>query len=237
MELTSPVEHDIFDSICIALHKTSEIAEEINEMGLQMRSMRSARSLERRINSWDSLGLDADNLGSLLLDDLLLTDASSGILHHAVFLFDSILLCCQNVGGSSDGKFYSTSYPIANWEFGPAMSGLLSMDVLFSVPVRLLQSICRVSKGVLSQSSWVQRWVLMRADEGTFEINWEAHGTLRTHAFTALFDTQCDQWCSTLQALMPIAPRNPRLDIVSPVESFDDTEPCESRAKHFWSAR
>ncbi|KZP27947.1 hypothetical protein FIBSPDRAFT_1039924 [Athelia psychrophila] len=206
LELTSPVEHEIFDSICLALHKTSEIAEEINEMGLQMRSMRSARYLERRITSWDSLGLDADNLGSLLLDDLLLTDASSGILHHAVFLFDSILLCCQNVGGSSDGKFYSTNYPIANWEFGPAMSGLLSMDILFSVPVRLLRSLCRVSKG-------------------TFEINWEEHGTMRTHAFTALFDTQCDQWCSSLQALMPIAPTNPRVEIAFPVESFDNTDP------------
>lgn len=115
-------------------------------MGLQMRSMRSARSLERRINSWDSLGLDADNLGSLLLDDLLLTDASSDLLNHAVFLFDTVLLCCQNIRGTVDPSF-DRCQPIANWEFGPAMSGLLTMDLLFMVPVKFFSSLRRFSDG------------------------------------------------------------------------------------------
>ncbi|KAF7975961.1 hypothetical protein HWV62_8092 [Athelia sp. TMB] len=186
LELTSPAGRDIHDALCLALYKTSEITESINEMGLQMRSIQSARSLERRINSWDSLGLDADSLGSLLLDDLLLTDASSGIMHHSVFLFESILLCCQNVSthDSLDMHAYAPVYPIAQWEFGPAMNGLITMDVLFSVPVNCLRSLHRVSAG-------------------TFEIDWEEQGIMHTHVFTAIFEAQCDQWCSSLMALMP----------------------------------
>ncbi|KAF7964560.1 hypothetical protein HWV62_5692 [Athelia sp. TMB] len=177
-------------------------------MGLQMRSIQSARSLERRINSWDSLGLDADSLGSLLLDDLLLTDASSGIMHHSVFLFESILLCCQNVSthDSLDMHAYAPVYPIAQWEFGPAMNGLITMDVLFSVPVNCLRSLHRVSAG-------------------TFEIDWEEQGIMHTHVFTAIFEAQCDQWCSSLIALIPSVPTPLDIDI-GPLlaEHFNDAD-------------
>lgn len=117
-------------------------------MGLQMRSMRSIAPLQLRLSSWDLIRADPDQLGSLLLDDLLLADASSG-LHHSVFLFESVLLCCQDsfANVSSDVRSFVPCYPIAKWEFGPAMNGHRPLDVLFAIPTTLLKSVRRASAG------------------------------------------------------------------------------------------
>lgn len=81
----------------------------------------------------------------------------------------------------------------------------------------------------LNDGSWCHDQLNSPA-EGTFEIDWEEQGVVRTHAFTALFDSQCEQWCSRLQALMPIQPITPNIRMgLLPAQNFDDTEPCESQ--------
>ena len=43
---------------------------------------------------------------------------------------------------------------------------------------------------------------------GAFEIDWIDQDVLHTHSFTALFDGQCDQWCSVLQKFTPHHPNS-----------------------------
>jgi hypothetical protein len=119
--------------------------------------MKSAGSLQSRIESWDKFGADPEQFGLLILDDLLLADATSG-LQHSVFLYESMLLCCQDSvsdGPQVDGVLssLSASYPIAKWEFGPAMGRNRSLEILFAVPTNLFNSIRRVSAGKLNLKS------------------------------------------------------------------------------------
>lgn len=153
MEYTNPVDCETYDSLCLALQRTSDITEEIDEMGLQMRSMKSIAPLQLRLDSWDLIRDDPDQLGSLLLDDLLLADVSSG-LHCSVFLFDTVLVCCQDSFShvSSDMRSFKPCYPIAKWEFGPAMNEHQPLEVLFTIPTNLFKSVRRVSAGMSGHS-------------------------------------------------------------------------------------
>lgn len=141
--------------MCLSLHKTSDMVDQIDEMGLQLRTMKSAGSLQSRIKSWDEV--DPEQLGILVLDDYLLADATSG-LTHSVFLYESMLLCCQDTASDRshvDGapRSFSTRYPIAKWELGPALSRNQPLDILFKVPTSFIKSVRRVSAGMLNFKS------------------------------------------------------------------------------------
>jgi hypothetical protein len=126
------------------------MADETDEIGLQLRTMKSVGSLQSRIQSLAKIGTDLEQLGLLVLDDLLLADAASG-LQHSVFLYESMLLCCRDsVNDDSQLRSFSPCYPIAKWEFGPAMSRNQSLDILFAVPTSLFKSVRRVSAGTLT---------------------------------------------------------------------------------------
>jgi hypothetical protein len=130
------------------------MADQIDEIGLQLRTMKSAGSLQSRIESWDKVITDPEQLGLLILDDLLLADATSG-LQHSVFLYESMLLCCHDSvsdGSQVDGvlRSFSSCYPIAKWEFGPAMNRNQCLDILFAVPTGNFNSVRRVSAGRLN---------------------------------------------------------------------------------------
>lgn len=140
-----------YDSICIALHNTSEMADQIDEVGLHLRTMNSTGSLQARIEYWDGIGTDPGQLGLLVLDDLLLADVTSG-LQHSVFLYESMLLCCQDSitdVSALNRHSFPFSYPIANWELGPAISRNQPLDILFAIPTSLFKSVRRVSAGML----------------------------------------------------------------------------------------
>lgn len=141
--------------MCLSLHKTSDMVDQIDEMGLQLRTMKSAGSLQSRIKSWDEV--DPEQLGILVLDDYLLADATSG-LTHSVFLYESMLLCCQDTASDRshvDGapRSFSTRYPIAKWELGPALSRNQPLDILFKVPISFIKSVRRVSASMLNFKS------------------------------------------------------------------------------------
>lgn len=149
--MTTPTDASSFDSLCFLLHKTSEAADEIDGIGQQARTMKSTEVLRNRVRSWVDVNHDPDQMGLLVLDDLLLADAASG-LQHSVFLFESVLLCCQESGGDGsrgDGvvRSFTPCYPVAHWEFGPAMIRNQSLDVLFAVPTSYFESVRRVSPG------------------------------------------------------------------------------------------
>ncbi|KIM89875.1 hypothetical protein PILCRDRAFT_812658 [Piloderma croceum F 1598] len=185
LDLTIPTDCDSYDSICLSLHKTSDMIDQIDEIGLQLRTVKSAESLQSRIKSWDEV--DPEQLEILVLDDYLLADATSG-LTHSVFLYESMLLCCQDIASDRshvDGapRSFSARYPIAKWELGPALSRNQPLDILFKVPTNLFKSVRRVSAGAI-------------------EIDWFEHDIFHTHSFTALFAGQCDQWYIALQQLV-----------------------------------
>jgi len=59
------------------------MTDQIDEIGLQLRTAKSTESLQSRIKPW--MGSTQSNLDLLVLDDLLLADVTSG-LKHSVFV-------------------------------------------------------------------------------------------------------------------------------------------------------
>ena len=120
-------------------------------MGEQARTTKGIAQLRTRIISWPPKLNTLDELGLLVLDDHLLVDAASG-LQHSVFLFEAVLLCCHDAGsrGSHNGSAprpFVPCYPIAKWEFGPAMNRGEPLAVLFTIPTALFHAVRRVSPG------------------------------------------------------------------------------------------
>jgi hypothetical protein len=130
------------------------MADQVDDIGQQLRTAKSTESLQSRVAAWSDIGADAEELGLLVLDDLLLADATSG-LQHSVFLYDAMLLCCQDsVSTKSQAdevlrRSFSSRYPIAKWECGPAMSRTHPLDVLFAIPTSFFECVRRVSAGKL----------------------------------------------------------------------------------------
>ena len=146
MDLTLPSDTSAFDTLCLALHKTSTLSEEIDEIGEQARTTKGITQLHTRIISWPPKLNTLDDFGLLVLDDHLLADAASG-LQHSVFLFETALLCCHDSGSRGPRDDSNPYYPIAKWEFGPAMNRSQPLDVLFTIPTALFRAVRRVSPG------------------------------------------------------------------------------------------
>jgi len=180
------------------------MTDQIDEIGLQLRTAKSTESLQSRIKPWD--GVDPEQLGLLVLDDLLLADVTSG-LKHSVFLYESMLLCCQDsVNDESlvDGVLHSfdACYPIAKWELGPAMRCKQPLDILFKVPTNLFKSVRRVSAGTLEFE--LRRLHLLTGV--TFQVLWKLTGSTTAsstpiHLQRCLWDNaingiwRCSDWC------------------------------------------
>lgn len=106
------------------------LSDDIDEVGRQLRTMRSARVVSRRIYQWNEL--NAEELGTILLDDYLIIYPNS-TERYCVFLFETHLLCCEE---SFDGRQleYADKYPIRSWELGPALRRTTPLHLVYTIP-------------------------------------------------------------------------------------------------------
>ncbi|KAK0201152.1 TKL/TKL-ccin protein kinase [Desarmillaria ectypa] len=169
LQVSSPTEHPSYDSLCTVILRMREASDTIDEMSRQIRTMRAAQILKARAYLWDS-EIDPDSLGSLLLDDVLMEASGT---RYAVFLFETMLLCCLD--GAGDRR--PARYPTKPWELGPGLREKSLLNLVHAIPTSSLAMVC------------------ITGDQ-SFSIEWTD-----THAleFNTTCSTQNEQWCSMLE--------------------------------------
>ncbi|KAK0213720.1 TKL/TKL-ccin protein kinase [Armillaria fumosa] len=168
LQVSSPTEHPSYDSLCTVIFQMRDASDTIDEMSRQIRTMRAAKILKARAYLWDSES-DPDSLGLLLLDDVFMEASGT---RYAVFLFETMLLCCLD--GAGDRR--PARYPTKPWELGPGLREKSLLNLVHAIPT-----------GSLS--------VLRVTGDQSFTIEW-------TDTHPLEFNTTCaaqnEQWCSTL---------------------------------------
>lgn len=168
LQVSSPTEHPSYDSLCTAIFQMREASDTIDEMSRQIRTMRAAKILKSRAYLWDS-ERDPDSLGLLLLDDVLMEASGT---RYAVFLFETMLLCCL------DGAGYRrpARYPTKPWELGPGLREKSLLNLVHAVPTNSLSTV-------------------RTTGDQSFTIEWKDSHALE---FNTTCSAQNEQWCSTL---------------------------------------
>ncbi|KAK0471351.1 TKL/TKL-ccin protein kinase [Armillaria novae-zelandiae] len=168
LQVSSPTEHPSYDSLCAVIFQMREASDTIDEMSRQIRTMRAAKILKARAYLWDGES-DPDSLGLLLLDDVLIEASGT---RYAVFLFETMLLCCLD--GAGDRRL--ARYPTKPWELGPGLREKSFLNLVHAIPTGSL-SVIRIT------------------EDQSFTIEW-------TDSHALEFNTTCaaqnEQWCSTL---------------------------------------
>lgn len=84
-----------------------------------------------------------EGLGSVLLDDRLMSDPISGA-HYSVFLFQTMMFCCKE----RDDIGYGTSrYPVKPWELGAALSQTCALTLVHAVQTKNFRSLHCIDEG------------------------------------------------------------------------------------------
>ncbi|KDQ54702.1 hypothetical protein JAAARDRAFT_401926 [Jaapia argillacea MUCL 33604] len=178
ISLTNPMQHISYYTLAAALATMQEAVEEIEEIGMQVRTIRAASLLRDRSFLWD--GADPDTLGLLLLGDEL-EDHESDL---SVMMFEELLVCCRDAFSpppSQEEVFPIVPiYPIPAWELGPALKRKSTLNTVYSIPTRNMSSYTKLS-------------------DCSFELTWAEDGG-QTQSLTLYTATpaQCSQWCLVL---------------------------------------
>lgn len=137
-----------YNALCEAVFRLQGIAENMDEVGVQLRTMRSVRILKGRAYIWNAP--DPDDMGVILLDDCLVTEPVRK-LQYSVFLFEALLLCCHE--GPQMEEEPSTRpplYPIRPWEMGPALRRSTALDIVHTIPTSALKAVVLPDTGTLT---------------------------------------------------------------------------------------
>ncbi|KAG5219509.1 Serine/threonine-protein kinase [Salix suchowensis] len=180
---TNPSESSAeFDSLCSTIFQFVLLSDDLYELGTSARTSLASSKLRKRAFKWNSI--DPGDLGILLLDDQLCTGSSGEQL--SVFLFEEMLLCCsQNLNeqeGPQVGLVVLDSYPIADWEIGPALKSNTLLNIIHAIPTEHISA-------------------LRCFEHDSFELDWRdgQDGSTKGLIFCRLSQEQCDQWCETLR--------------------------------------
>lgn len=168
LQVSSPTEHPSYDSLCTVIFQMREASDTIDEMSRQIRTMQAAKILKARAYLWDS-ERDPDSLGSLLLDDVLMEVSGT---RHAVFLFETMLLCCLD--GAGDRR--PARYPTKPWELGPGLREKSLLNLVHAIPTSSLSAV-----RITGYQSFTVEWTDSHALE-----------------FNTTCAAQNEQWCSIL---------------------------------------
>ncbi|KAL4265525.1 Protein kinase domain-containing protein [Pleurotus pulmonarius] len=183
-----------FDSLCSTTFEFVLLSDDLYELGASARTSLAASKLRKCAYKWNSV--DPRDLGILLLDDHLCTGSSGEQL--SVFLFEKMLLCCSQASdqeGTQEELVVFDSYPIADWEIGPALRSNTLLNMVHAIPTEHISA-------------------LRCFEHDSFELDWhDGHGG-RTKGliFCRLSQEQCDQWCETLRPFTTRYYRSPDLD-------------------------
>ncbi|KAG6831740.1 hypothetical protein H0H87_004009 [Tephrocybe sp. NHM501043] len=146
LDVILPTDDRGYNSLCEAVLRMDDISETMDEVGLQLRTMRSARILKGRAYVWTAP--DPEDLGILLLDDCSMNSESKE--RYSLFFYESLLLCCTEGFDRRAAKPAEQVYPIYAWEMGPALRRTSPLDIVHAIPVSQLDSVYCPDSGVLS---------------------------------------------------------------------------------------
>ena len=103
--------------------------------------MWSSKLLQGRVCVWNDI--NPEQLGNILLDDLVVTDLTGRPC--CLFLFETILLCCEEE--TNDAKT-DMCYPIMPWELGPALKRDTPLRMLHAIPTANLTAVRCTDSGM-----------------------------------------------------------------------------------------
>ncbi|KAG9217667.1 hypothetical protein CCMSSC00406_0003644 [Pleurotus cornucopiae] len=193
---TNPSESSAeFDSLCSTIFQFVLLSDDLYELGTSARTSLASSKLRKRAFKWNSI--DPGDLGLLLLDDHLCTGSSGEQL--SVFLFEKMLLCCSQISNEQEGsqvaRMVFDSYPIADWEIGPALRSNTLLNMIHAIPIEQISA-------------------LRCFEHDSLELDWRDGQGGRTKGliFCRLGQEQCDQWCETLRPFTTQYYRSPDLD-------------------------
>ncbi|KAJ7055648.1 TKL/TKL-ccin protein kinase [Mycena amicta] len=188
LSVTSPADCRTYDSLCSTVFSLTETAQNLDEMGRLLRTIHASRIFKARAFKWRA-DIDPAELGSLLIDDFLSIDGA-GLMRYAVFLFETMLLCCLEVP-AQDGKLADDDehqpfeYPIRSWELGPALARKTPLNLVHAVPTTRLK-------------------LVRLSDSDSFELVWnDDKNGQHVLEFFASCPEQHDQWRDTLETFVP----------------------------------
>ncbi|KAF4568460.1 hypothetical protein EYR36_010471 [Pleurotus pulmonarius] len=170
-----------FDSLCSTTFEFVLLSDDLYELGASARTSLAASKLIKCAYKWNSI--DPRDLGILLLDDHLCTGSSGEQL--SVFLFEKMLLCCSQASSDQEGTQVELavfdSYPIADWEIGPALRSNTLLNMVHAIPTEHISA-------------------LRCFEHDSFELDWHDGQGGRTKGliFCRLSQEQCDQWVRPL---------------------------------------
>ncbi|KAI3608695.1 hypothetical protein WG66_003719 [Moniliophthora roreri] len=172
--LSSP--QSTFDSLCNTIFHLSDIAIATDEISRQLRTYHSTHIIRSRAFYWPN-NIDPDDLGTLLLDDVLVM-GDTGMAYESL-LFEEMLLCC--LGGSRDDEDEMPVYPIRAWVLGPVLKKSTPLNLVYAIPTRSMR-------------------VLRVLGSFSFEIEWtDDAGVSYRLEFSSSCEAQNEQWCSLLR--------------------------------------
>ncbi|GLB38631.1 putative protein tyrosine kinase [Lyophyllum shimeji] len=194
LDATLPADDQGYNSLCEAVFRMGDVSETMDEVGRQLRTMRSVRLLKGRAYIWTAP--DPEDLGVLLLDDCLAVEATKKT-EYSVFLFETLFLCCKEGFDRREAKQPPVAYPIYAWELGAALRKTSPLDIVHAIPVSRLQSVSC-------------------PDTSSIEISWVDKGHEMRHLkFISMSFPQWDQWLSTLEPFVPPIYRSPSVPRVT----------------------
>ncbi|KAJ7191639.1 TKL/TKL-ccin protein kinase [Mycena pura] len=206
LAVTSPADCATYDALCAAALAARDTAANLDEMGRLVRTLAAARIFKGRAFAWRA-DVDPAELGALVLDDVLAVAVDgdgdgdgdgAGLVAHAVFLFETMLLCCledaQAQEGDADADAEPYEYPVRAWELGPALQRATPLNLVHAIPTARLR-------------------LLRLSDSDSFELEWaDEHGAAHALEFGAACGAQCDQWRAALEVFAPSVLRRAPVD-------------------------
>ncbi|KAF8073945.1 TKL/TKL-ccin protein kinase, partial [Lyophyllum atratum] len=201
LDATLPSDDKGYNSLCEAVFRIGDISETMDEVGYQLRTMRSVRILKGRAYIWTAP--DPEDLGIILLDDCLVVNPAKKI-QYSVFLFETLLLCCREGFDRKEVKQPVQTYPIYSWEMGPALRKASPLDIVHAIPVSRLEAVTC-------------------PDTSSMEVSWLGNDhEVHYLSFVSMSYPQWDQWLTTLEPFVPPIYRPPN---VPRVTFGEDEEP------------
>lgn len=139
---TNPSESSAeFDSLCSTIFQFVLLSDDLYELGTSARTSLASSKLRKRAFKWNSI--DPEDLGILLLDDHLCTGSSGEQL--SVFLFEKMLLCCSQISNEQEGSQVALmvfdSYPVVDWEIGPALRSNTLLNMIHAIPIEHISAL------------------------------------------------------------------------------------------------
>ncbi|KAF9525854.1 hypothetical protein CPB83DRAFT_858745 [Crepidotus variabilis] len=139
LNATAPNDQQSYDELCTMTHESSNIADALNNAGMELRTMTTHTTLSPRLKLTKQLNI-IDDAGTLLLDDCLIINSSTGE-YYSVFLFQTTILCCRDHRQSDNINLESTRYPIRSWEMGPALGARYPLQIVKTIPTSELRTL------------------------------------------------------------------------------------------------